>query len=135
MGARGARLSFRVRDPSLLGTALRRCYDPSARRASAGAVQSGRTLVALLGRGNSGMRKFMITIRSAVCVALLGASTLSTAPANAQDIFGNFFRLFSAPAQRAPVYEHQHAPRVVPPRNMSRLVFRLSPTLVEFAFP
>jgi hypothetical protein len=72
------------------------------------------------------MRKFMIPIRSAVCVALLGASTLSTAPASAQDIFGNFFRLFSAPAQRAPVYEHQHAPRVVAPRAV-----RLRPKVVR----
>ena len=72
------------------------------------------------------MRKFMITIRSAVCVALLSASALSTAPASAQDIFGNFFRLFSAPAQRAPVYEHQHAPRVVAPRAV-----RLRPKVVR----
>lgn len=81
-------------------------------------------MVALLGKGNSGMRKFMITIRSAVCVALLSASTLSTAPASAQDIFGDFFRLFSAP--RAPEYEHQHAPRVVAPRKV-----RLRPKVVR----
>jgi hypothetical protein len=85
-----------------------------------------KNLGALLGKGNSGMRKVIITFahfRRAAGVALLGASTLSAAPASAQDIFGNFFRLFSAPG---PVYEQQHTPRVVAPRKV-----RLHPKVVR----
>jgi hypothetical protein len=91
-------------------------------RPSAGAVQwNSQIWFALLGRGNSGMRQVLITFanfRRAAGIALLGLSTLSAAPASAQDIFGSFFRLFSAPAQRAPVFEHPHAPRVFQPRKI-----------------
>jgi hypothetical protein len=51
-------------------------------------------------------------------VALLALSTLSAAPASAQDIFGSFFRLFSAPAARTPVFDHHYAPRFSEPRKI-----------------